>query len=89
MTEYKSFKDNKNAKFNYVYRRSKIESVCCGFRSSRSSSMLCHGASALLTFQRNQVPSCSGVKVPEMNYSLTPQPLNMKSVHSFLYAVKD
>lgn len=51
--------------------------------------MLCHGASALLTFLRNQVPSCSGVKVPEKNYSLTPQPVNMKTVHPFLYAVKD
>ena len=44
--------------------------------------MLCHGASALLTFQTSQVPSCSGVKVPKKNYSLTPQPLNMKTVHS-------
>ena len=51
--------------------------------------MLCHGASVLLTFQRNQVPSCSGVKVPMKNYSLTPQPLNMKIVHSFFNAVKD
>jgi hypothetical protein len=51
--------------------------------------MLCNGASVLLTFQRNRVPSCSEVKVPEKNYSLTLQHLNMKTVHSFFNAVKD